>query len=195
MFSRIGKRIKKINLKLAFVFLIIIVLIYLALKMPNPSYLLPLFIGGLILIIIGEIIRIWATGHLEKNKSLTTSGPYGYVKNPMYVGSFIIMLGFNAMAINPYIHYIIAVEVLGFLIYYVPYKRKIEGTRLLEKFGEAYTDYNKNIPDYIARRLKAYNGPNSDKRWSKEVFKENNELHVALSVLAGVIAVTLRFWI
>lgn len=195
MFARVGRRIKKINLKLAFVFLIIIVLIYLALKTPNPPYFLPFFGGGLILIIIGEIIRIWATGHLEKNKSLTTSGPYGYVKNPMYVGSFIIMLGFNAMAINPYIHYIIAIEVLGFLVYYVPYKRKIEGTRLLEKFGEAYADYDKSVPDYIARRLTAYSGPNSDKHWSKEIFKENNELHVALSVLAGVIAVTLRFWI
>jgi protein-S-isoprenylcysteine O-methyltransferase Ste14 len=176
-------------------FLLIIALIFLAIKMPNPTYLLPFFIGGTALIVIGEIIRIWATGHLEKNKSLTTSGPYGYVKNPMYVGSFIIMLGFNAIAINHYIHFIIIAEVLIFLVYYIPTKRKIEGTRLIEKFGQAYADYDKNVPDYIPRKLTPYQGINSDKKWTKSVFRENNEHHVGFSVLLGVIAVALRFWL
>ncbi|MBI4834400.1 MAG: glycosyltransferase [Planctomycetes bacterium] len=193
--ERIGKRIRKFNLKLAFLFLIIVSLIYLAIKLPEPEYLLPFYIGGLALVIFGEIVRVWATGHLEKNKSLTTSGPYGYVKNPMYVGSFIIMLGFNAMAFNPYIHYILALELLSFVFYYVPVKRKTESPRLVEKFGEAYLDYDKKVPDYIPRRFSAYQGENSEKKWTRAVFSENNELHVGFMVLLGAIAVTLRFWI
>jgi glycosyltransferase involved in cell wall biosynthesis len=194
-FERIGKRIRKLSLKLAFLFLIIISLVYLAIKLPEPEYLLPFCIGGLALVILGEIVRIWATGHLEKNKSLTTSGPYGYVKNPMYVGSFIIMLGFNAMAFNPYIHYILAGEVLLFICYYVPVKRKTESPRLVEKFGDAYIDYDKKVPDYIPRRFSAYQGANSDKKWTRAVFSENNELHVGFMVFLGAIVVTLRFWI
>lgn len=187
MAPRIVKRLKKINLRLGFVFLMIVVLVYLA----EPQW--PHFIGGLVLVILGESIRIWATGHLEKNISLSTSGPYAYIKNPMYAGTFLIMLGFDALAINPYIHYIMAIQLLGFLFYYAPYKRKVEGTRLLEKFGPAYADYDKNVPDYIPRRFKPCAGMN--KLWSKTVFKGNNELDILLMVILGVIAVASRFWI
>ena len=193
MFSRLNRRLKKINLKHIFLLLIFLVILYFA--RPQVVY----FCAGLGLVIIGEIIRIWATGHLEKNKSLTTSGPYGFVKNPMYAGTFLIMLGFTAMAIDRsnayYLSALLGVQILGFLFYYVPYKRRIEGTRLLEKFGETYADYDKKVPDYIPRRLKSYQGPGSDKRWSKAVFAENNESQVALSVILGVLILTARFWI
>lgn len=187
MTSRILRRIKKINLKLGVVFLVIVVLIYLA----EPQ--LPYFIGGLALVILGELIRIWATGHLEKNISLTTSGPYAYIKNPMYVGTFLIMLGFDALAINPYIHYIIFIQLLGFLFYYAPYKRRVEGARLLNKFGPAYADYDKNVPDYIPKCFKPYEGVH--KPWSIIIFKGNNELDIILMAILGVIAVASRFWI
>lgn len=202
MLSRIIKRIRKLNVSKVFLILIVICLIYLAWeKYPPPESiyqkigLIYFFVGGLFLVVCGELIRIWATGHLEKNKSLTTSGPYGYVKNPMYAGSFMIMLGFNALAVNTYTHYILLLQLLLFLFYYVPRKKKIESARLLEKFGLAYADYDKNVPDYIPRKLTPYQGINSDKRWSMAVFKENNELEVAFSVLLGVIALSLRFWI
>lgn len=187
MAVRIIRRLKKINLKLGFVFLMITLLICLA--KPDLFY----FIGGLILVISGELTRIWATGHLEKNISLTTSGPYAYIKNPMYAGTFLIMLGFDALAINPYIHYIMAIQLLGFLFYYIPYKRKVEGTRLLEKFGSVYADYDKNVPDYIPKRLRPYAGGN--KSWDKTVFKENNELDILLMLILSVIATASRFWI
>jgi protein-S-isoprenylcysteine O-methyltransferase Ste14 len=193
MFSRLNRRLKKINLKHIFLLLIFSAILYLA--RPQVIY----FCAGLGLVIIGEIIRIWATGHLEKNKLLTTSGPYGFIKNPMYVGTFLIMLGFAAMAINCsnayYLSALLGIQILGFLFYYVPYKRRIEGARLLEKFGPTYADYDKNVPDYIPRRLRPYQGPGSDKRWSKAVFAENNESQVALSVILGVLILTARFWI
>ena len=193
LFSRVGIRLKKINIKIIFAGLIIGALIYLA--EPRLYY----FLGGLVLVIFGEIIRVWATGHLEKNKSLTISGPYGYVKNPMYVGSFLIMIGFTAMAINcPHAYYVLgllAIQLAGFLFYYVPRKRSIEGDRLKEKFGQPYVDFDQAVPDYIPRRLRAYKGEGSDKRWTRRVFNENNELHVGLCVVLGVLAFAWKLWL
>jgi protein-S-isoprenylcysteine O-methyltransferase Ste14 len=48
---------------------------------------------GMILILLGESIRIWAAGHLQKNEVLTVTGPYAYVKNPLYIGSIFIRQG------------------------------------------------------------------------------------------------------
>jgi len=59
---------------------------------------MPGIVIGLILILIGEAVRIWAAGHLQKNEVLTVSGPYSYVKNPLYIGSILITAGFCILA-------------------------------------------------------------------------------------------------
>lgn len=195
---KLKKRLQKVNQRFLFVIIVAIALIYLSEpRFPytkSTIFYLPYFSTGLILIIIGEIVRIWATGHLEKNKNLTTSGPYAYIKNPMYAGSFIILMGFNMLAINPYIYIIILVELGAFLFVYVPTKRKIESTRLLEKFGDAYADYDKNVPDYIPRRLKPYQSA-TPKSWTWRVFWENQEIQVGFSVLLGTSAIIIKLWI
>ena len=48
---------------------------------------------GLPLAAAGLLLRAWAAGHLAKNQRLATSGPYAYVRNPLYLGSFLIGLG------------------------------------------------------------------------------------------------------
>jgi len=48
------------------------------------------FAVGVALIGIGEGLRLWATGHLQKNQELTTSGPFAYVRNPLYLGTLLI---------------------------------------------------------------------------------------------------------
>jgi hypothetical protein len=112
----------------------------------------------------------------------------------MYAGSFIILMGFNLLAINPYIHYIVAVELVAFLLVYIPTKRRIESARLIEKFGPNYADYDKHVPDYIPRRLKHYTGPNQ-KSWTWRVFWENQEIQVGFAVMAGTAAIVIKLWI
>src|SRR6476660_9023002 len=53
-----------------------------------------LWIGGS-LAFVGIVIRAWATGHIRKNDELTVSGPYALTRNPLYLGSFIIGMGFS----------------------------------------------------------------------------------------------------
>ncbi|HUT86260.1 MAG TPA: methyltransferase, partial [Elusimicrobiales bacterium] len=54
-----------------------------------------LFIAGLVIISLGEAIRLWASGYLKKDKELAVTGPYRIVRHPLYVGSFLIALGFT----------------------------------------------------------------------------------------------------
>ena len=56
---------------------------------PTPR---SLAIGGAIAL-IGEMVRVWAAGHLEKGREVTQSGPYRLTRHPLYAGSAIIALG------------------------------------------------------------------------------------------------------
>ncbi len=65
--------------------------IFIVLARPTPRALL---IGaGVSLIGLG--IRAWAAGHIRKNAELATSGPYAFTRNPLYLGSFFLGLGFT----------------------------------------------------------------------------------------------------
>jgi protein-S-isoprenylcysteine O-methyltransferase Ste14 len=61
--------------------------LYLALPTPGS-----LAIGGAIAL-VGETVRIWAAGHLEKGREVTQSGPYRFTRHPLYLGSAIVAIG------------------------------------------------------------------------------------------------------
>jgi protein-S-isoprenylcysteine O-methyltransferase Ste14 len=49
---------------------------------------------GLSVAAVGELLRIWAAGHLDKAREITRSGPYRYVSHPLYFGSCVMGMGF-----------------------------------------------------------------------------------------------------
>ena len=57
---------------------------------------LSLFIAGSVLVILGIAARMWASGHIKKDKALATDGPYAYVRHPLYVGNLTLGFGFAA---------------------------------------------------------------------------------------------------
>ena len=69
-----------------------LLLALLALWLARPS--MRSWVLGGILIVAGEALRIWAAGHLRKGELVTTTGPYGLVRHPLYLGSTIMGLGF-----------------------------------------------------------------------------------------------------
>jgi hypothetical protein len=144
---------------------------------------------GMILIFLGESIRIWAAGHLQKNEVLTVTGPYAYVKNPLYIGSIFITSGFCIMADNIYF---MALALYMFCFHYIPYKKRMEGDRLTKRFGSQYEDYDEKVPDYIPRRT-----PYSNKKvsWQVKNLIENSEEGILLVVLAGIVLILSRpYW-
>jgi len=152
----------------------------------------PYFMGtviGFILIFLGEGIRIWAVGHLQKNEVLTVSGPYSYVKNPLYIGSILLTTGFCIFADNIYL---LAAATLAFCFHYIPYKKKVEGDRLRKIFGSQFEDYDQKVPDYIPR----WTPYSSEKNpWRFKNFIENSEGGIVLLNAIGILLILSRpYW-
>jgi len=173
-----NKKIRRIPLFVGAVLLI-------AFAKPYPAGILI----GLFLIFLGEIIRTWAAGHLQKNETLTMSGPYSHVKNPLYIGSILITAGFCILADNIYL---LAAAFFMFCFHYIPYKKRVEGDRLKRIFGSQYEDYDEKVPEYLPRST-----PYSKERipWRFKNFIENSEEGILLIIIAGIILILSRpFW-
>ena len=147
------------------------------------------FTMGLILVGLGETIRVWAAGYLRKNQILVTDGPYGYVKNPMYVGTILMSAGFCVMANNIYF---LVFAFFGLVFYYIPHKKRVEHTRLRRLFGKSFVDYDAQVDDYMPR-LKPY-GKRIDE-WQFERVVGNSECGVVVLVVIGIALIGMRFWI
>jgi protein-S-isoprenylcysteine O-methyltransferase Ste14 len=107
--------------------------------------------AGVGYIIAGLLIRLWSNGYAIKNDKLTTSGPYSFVRNPLYVGTFLIAIGFVIVLKSdpPMIEWIaggIFLVALS-LMYYRTIKD--EQAMLLAKFKDAFSDYCKHVPAMI----------------------------------------------
>ena len=55
---------------------------------------------GSAIIVPALLLRTAASGHVKKNQEVTTSGPYSYTRNPLYVGSIILVIGFGIASRN-----------------------------------------------------------------------------------------------
>ena len=95
-----------------------------------------LILGGVIAS-CGEAIRVWAAGHLEKGREVTSSGPYRLTRHPLYVGSTLLGAGL-AVASNSIV---VAGVVVVYLAVTLTAAIRSEEAHLTEKFGDAYPAY------------------------------------------------------
>ena len=154
---------------------------------PTP---VSLIIGGII-VCLGEAIRVWAAGHLVRNQELTTSGPYAYLRDPLYIGRLFLLIGFCIMAWG----YSLILLPLGlgiFALSYMPRKYRKEMIRLGRLFDDEYTKYAYYCRSLLPR-IKPY--PQARKRpWISTVFwKENREQYFILIVATVFLAMILRY--
>jgi protein-S-isoprenylcysteine O-methyltransferase Ste14 len=98
-------------------------------------------LAGLPLSIAGLALRSWAAGHLRKDQDLVSSGPYGWTRNPLYLGTFLIALGCAVASAR--IEVVAAVFALFFLIY-VPVMEQEE--EHLRKLFAGYDEYASRVP-------------------------------------------------
>ena len=137
--SRLARRIR---VPLSFAFAVA----YVVLAHPTRTSLLA---GGLLLL-PGLLLRGLASGHVQKDKQLTTSGPYAYTRNPLYLGSIIMAAGFAVAARSWWIPaFLIAI----FVVIYVPVIAGEE--RYLRQTFPDYDDYARHVPRF-AMRLTRY---------------------------------------
>ncbi|MFB3854915.1 MAG: isoprenylcysteine carboxylmethyltransferase family protein [Vicinamibacterales bacterium] len=94
---------------------------------------------GLPLAVAGEMLRVWASGHLEKNREVTASGPYRWTGHPLYAGSALMGVGLAVASASPAVWAITAVYlVVGF-----GSAIRTEQSYLAEHFADQYRSYRK----------------------------------------------------
>src|SRR3954471_24034936 len=94
-------------------------------------------LAGLVVAAAGELIRIWAAGHLNKSREVTRSGPYRFVAHPLYLGSSLIGIGLAIGSGRAAVVVVVAVYLLVTLTAAI----RSEEAFLREKFGAAYDTY------------------------------------------------------
>jgi protein-S-isoprenylcysteine O-methyltransferase Ste14 len=137
---------------------------------------------------LGIFLRAVASGHVKKNEELATTGPYAYCRNPLYLGSIIIAIGFAVAARDVWIALAIG---LLFAVIYVPVIHSEEAF-LRERFGE-YDDYARRVPRLLPNTL-LLSGLTTG--FSSKLYlqhREYNALIGAAAILAALVVRMLRF--
>jgi protein-S-isoprenylcysteine O-methyltransferase Ste14 len=107
-----------------------------------------LVIGGSVAL-AGELVRIWAAGHLEKGREVTVSGPYQFSRHPLYVGSTLLGAGLALAASSV----IVATLVALYLVVTLTAAIRTEEAHLTEKFGPEYPRYREGLSPGVRRRF------------------------------------------
>jgi len=140
---------------------------------------------GAVLFIPGLVIRALASGHVRKNEALATSGPYAYTRNPLYLGSLLIGIGFALAARSWWVGVVL---IAMFFAIYVPVIRSEEAF-LRERFPE-FEAYAKAVPRMIPRITPAFRDQAGAGGFSISLYlkhREYNALLGSLAMTAGLI--------
>jgi protein-S-isoprenylcysteine O-methyltransferase Ste14 len=127
---------------------------------------------------VGEALRVWAAGHLEKGREVTASGPYALTRHPLYAGSIIIGIGLAIACAS----LVVAVLVLAYLAITLTAAIRTEEAHLTEKFGDEY-------PNYRAGR-----GATEPRRFSLARAMRNREYRAMIGLLIVIVLLALKAW-
>lgn len=98
---------------------------------------------------VGEALRVWAAGHLEKGSEVTMSGPYRFTRHPLYLGSTIMGAGVAIAGRDVFV----AVLVVVYLAVTITAAIRAEEAHLTEKFGGHYPAYRQGMAPSAGRRF------------------------------------------
>lgn len=171
--SRIARRIR---VPLGFIFAALY--IWLA----RPAW-WSIFLGAGISL-VGVLVRALASGHVRKNEELTTTGPYGYTRNPLYLGSIVIAIGFAIAARSVWIGVVLIVL---FLAIYLPVIRS-EEEFLSGKFAN-FDEYVAQVPRLVPRLTSASRAPGS---FSRELYIQHREYNALIGTVLMVCALIIK---
>ena len=167
---------RRIRVPLGFVFAVL----YFWLAKPTVKSILI----GAALVIPGLVIRALASGHLQKNEQLATGGPYAYTRNPLYLGSLILSVGF-ALAARSW--WIMAGIIVLFFVIYLPVIRS-EEVFLRERFPQ-FDEYARDVPSLFPRAEPRSGNNRGSFSW--DLYWKHREYNASLgsvAMMAGLVA-------
>jgi protein-S-isoprenylcysteine O-methyltransferase Ste14 len=142
--------------------------------------------AGGVPIVAGILVRGAAAGHIRKNRELTTTGPYAYTRNPLYLGSVLIAAGFVIAARNPWIA---LAAVVMFAAIYVPVIRAEEKNPAAQLAG--YAEYAAQVPRLLPS-LDPYRRDEVNAGFSRELYLKHREYNAALGSVLMIGALILK---
>lgn len=139
-----------------------------------------LLAGGAVAL-VGLGLRAWAAGHIRKNSTLATSGPYAYTRNPLYLGSFLLGLGFTIAAGQVILGLLFVALFLGI---YLPVMR-VEAATLSQLFGDDYTRYASAVPLFFPRLMPYRDAKTSGARFDAGLYLRYREYQAAIGLVVA----------
>lgn len=124
----------------------------------------------------GLLLRAWAAGHLEKDSQLATSGPYAYVRNPLYLGTLLVAAG---LVIASKRWLLAALFAVVFAFIYLP-AIELEQQHLAKLFRE-FSEYARRVPPLWPTLRPIANA----RRFRWRLYVHNREYQALLGFLAG----------
>ena len=113
---------------------------------------------GTLLVVLGELIRLSSVafiGSVSRTRNTETTGgnlidtgPYGWVRNPLYVGNFFITFG---LAVYGNVFLVVIITIIAFALQYYAIV-KHEENLLIRSFGEVYDDYMQRVPAWVPKQ-------------------------------------------
>lgn len=146
----------------------------LVLWLASPAW--PTWAAGASIAACGELLRVWAAGHLEKSREVTSSGPYRYTRHPLYMGSTLIGIGLAVASAD----FVVAAIIGLYLGLTLSAARRSEEAHLRDKFGDAYDAYAERRAAPMDRRFS----------WARAL--RNREHHAVAGLLAGFALLALK---
>lgn len=146
---------------------------------------------SLILVLPGLWLRAYAAGYVRKNAELTTTGPYAYTRNPLYLGSMLIAFGFGAASASAFL--LITLAVL-FLAIYLP---TIQGEeQYLRVHFPNFNTYAANVPRLLPRLTPARDADTTSGEpgvFSRSLYLHHREYNASMGAVAIYVALILKF--
>jgi protein-S-isoprenylcysteine O-methyltransferase Ste14 len=144
-------------------------------------------IAGSLLVAAGIAVRAAASGHIRKNAALATTGPYAYTRNPLYLGSIVIALGFIVIARNVWIG-VAALAMFAFI--YLPVIAAEE--KYLRSAFPGFDRYAAEVPRLLPRLTPYRSGADVDAAasFSAALYMRHREYNAAIgsALMLGALA-------
>lgn len=150
----------------------------------NPTW--SSMLRGLPIALAGLAIRAWAAGHLVKNEQLATTGPYAYMRNPLYAGTLLTAAGIVIACRSLLLAVVFAA---AFLLVYLPVIELEEQhlRKLFSSYGEYASQVNRFLP------FRKWEG--GEGRFSGAVYLRNEEYKAALGFAIAVAWMIFKRWL
>jgi protein-S-isoprenylcysteine O-methyltransferase Ste14 len=132
--------------------------------------------AGLIVAALGEGVRVWAAGHLEKSREVTRSGPYRWTRHPLYVGSSIVAAGVVIAAHSVTLALLAAI----YMVVTITAAIRTEEAFLRRTFGDTYDRYAQRQAEPMRRRF------------SVERAMRNREYRAVVGLIGGFALLALK---